>query len=159
VGSLHRSRLCFISNPGGVLLAVLTLNLLGQPIAKGRPRFSTHSGYAVAYTPRKTRNAESSLQAQAAMQLPSGFVPFKGPVAMTVSFRLQRPKSLKKSIQYPTKRPDLENFLKTLLDALNSVVFDDDSQVVSILATKEYGTPGIEVTIQELSEASAPSTT
>lgn len=110
------------------------------------------AGFAVAYTPTKTRSAESSLRAQAASQLPPGFIPFKGPVAMVATFRLRRPKSLKKSIRHPIKRPDLENFLKTLLDALNTVVYEDDSQVFSLLAIKEYGTPGIEVSIAEVDQ-------
>lgn len=140
-------------------MALLKLNLVGQPVAKGRPKFSMRSGYAVAYTQVKTRVAESNLRAQAASQLPPGFVPFSSALSLTATFFLQRPKSLKKSETYPTKRPDAENLLKTLLDALNSVVYDDDSRIVELHIRKEYGTPGIEVVITDEIRSSRPNHT
>ena len=38
----------------------------------------------------------------------------------------------------PTSKPDLDNFLKLFLDAMNKVVYMDDSQIVEIFATKVY---------------------
>lgn len=65
-------------------------------------------------------------------------------------FYLQRPKSLKKTIQYPcNKRGDLDNYIKTVFDAMNTVVFYDDSQVIFLSASKEYGTPGITIVVDE----------
>ena len=39
----------------------------------------------------------------------------------------------------PTSRPDVDNFLKTILDAINSIVIADDAQVVEVHATKKFG--------------------
>ena len=51
----------------------------------------------------------------------------------------------------PAKRPDLDNYVKMVLDACESVVYIDDKQVVRLRASKVYGeTPGIEVTFIEI---------
>lgn len=61
-------------------------------------------------------------------------------VKLEVLFIIKRPKSVKKA--YPTSRPDLDNYLKALLDAFNGVVLKDDSQVVEFFARKQYGDDG-----------------
>jgi Holliday junction resolvase RusA-like endonuclease len=44
----------------------------------------------------------------------------------------------------PTTRPDLENYLKRLLDALNGVVYRDDAEICWLLAEKTFGShPGV----------------
>jgi Holliday junction resolvase RusA-like endonuclease len=151
VGILHRSHIGFNSNPGGVLLVVLTLKFLGQPVGKGRPVAGRAGGfgYAVIRTPAKTRNAEADLRMQAISQLPSGHIPIKGPLAMHVIFIMQRPKHLKKSIVHPASKPDIDNTCKLLMDALNTIVYENDSQIVYLTAIKRYGPPGILMTITD----------
>ncbi len=102
------------------------------PVAKGRPKF-TRKGFA--YTPGKTRAAEKDLKVLIAASEPPLF---KGPVALNIIFSLRRPKSAKNR-KYPTCRPDLDNFLKLFFDSANGLVFEDDSQVVQIVAVKQYG--------------------
>lgn len=48
--------------------------------------------------------------------------------------------SIKKEIGLilPTTRPDVDNYLKFILDALHDVVYDDDSKVVSVFGEKLY---------------------
>jgi Holliday junction resolvase RusA-like endonuclease len=38
----------------------------------------------------------------------------------------------------PTGRPDLDNVIKSILDALNGVAYSDDSAVISVTAEKRY---------------------
>lgn len=39
----------------------------------------------------------------------------------------------------PTTRPDLDKIVRAVLDALTSAVWYDDSQVVTLMASKDYG--------------------
>jgi Holliday junction resolvase RusA-like endonuclease len=48
-----------------------------------------------------------------------------------------------------TSRPDLDNLIKTVLDALNGIAYTDDKQIVRLGATKAYGTdPKILISIR-----------
>uniref|UniRef100_A0A6M3IY95 Putative endodeoxyribonuclease n=1 Tax=viral metagenome TaxID=1070528 RepID=A0A6M3IY95_9ZZZZ len=52
----------------------------------------------------------------------------------------------------PITKPDLDNYIKTLLDALNGYAFRDDAQVTSLEVKKRFaGTgevPRIELTLE-----------
>ena len=51
---------------------------------------------------------------------------------------------------FPKVKPDLDNVVKAVLDALNGVVYRDDAQVVNLVATKRYATePRVEVYVFE----------
>jgi len=131
---------------------ILNIRIAGQPVAKGRPKFSTVNGFPMSYTPAKTRNSEASIRMQTISQLPKGFTPLSGPLSIHLVFSMQRPKSLKKSIQFNTKRPDADNLGKQVIDALNTVAFVDDSQIVSLSIIKKYGTPETTIVITELDD-------
>ena len=98
--------------------------------------------HPVVYTPTKTREWEHLIKLVAQGKVKTLMT---GPLEIDVSFFLPRPKSLPKKIAYHTKRPDLDNLLKSVLDALNGVVFKDDSQVVAIQAYKYYVLPHLAV--------------
>lgn len=63
---------------------------------------------------------------------------FDAPISVTLAFYLPRPKSAPRKVIYPTKRPDLDKCIRSTIDALSGVAFKDDTQVVSIAATKHY---------------------
>ncbi len=51
----------------------------------------------------------------------------------------------------PTKKPDLDNVIKSILDALNKVAYHDDTQIVSLSMEKFYSdSPRVEVTINSI---------
>lgn len=57
-------------------------------------------------------------------------------VRFTCYFFLHRPK---KSGEFPTRRPDVDNYAKAVLDAMNNgIAWDDDSQVITLIAHKRY---------------------
>lgn len=60
------------------------------------------------------------------------------PVVLGLSFVLPRPVSLPKRVQAHTKKPDVDKLTRAVLDALTGVVWQDDSQVVDVSATKRY---------------------
>jgi len=128
--------------------------LAGAPVAKGRVRM-TRAGHA--YTPERTVNYESML-ALAAQQAMGGRPLFEGPLRVAVSAFMpiaeSKPKKWKAAalagLERPTKKPDLDNLAKTL-DALNLVVWVDDSQIVDMTITKHYSDqPRMEVTVENL---------
>jgi len=85
-----------------------------------------------------------------------------GPVAVELEFSLPQPKSVpthrgrgKKRApvrSWPVSRPDLDKFVRAVLDALTLVVWVDDSQVVSIRASKEYGVPGLRAALSRVQD-------
>jgi Holliday junction resolvase RusA-like endonuclease len=51
----------------------------------------------------------------------------------------------------PTKKPDLDNIMKIVCDALNKVAYADDSQIVSAIVKKFYDEmPRVEIDIREV---------
>ena len=96
------------------------LILPGDPVAKGRPR--VYGGHAI--TPRKTQRAEERIFAEFRRKYPDE-APFDGPVSVYVKFWLSK-----------RGKPDIDNLIKTVLDALNGVAYADDSQIVSVFAEK-----------------------
>lgn len=113
-----------------------------QPVAKGRPRMAVVAGHATAYTPKKTRISETEIKIlirQEVMKLGS-FRPGV-PLYLQAIFFIEKPKSKPKKITIPVTRPDLDNYTKTLMDALNGYVIPDDSQVVTMNISKRYKSP------------------
>jgi len=78
-----------------------------------------------------------------------------GPLRATYAFYLERPKSAKKR-RYPHAKPDLDNLEKLLNDALEGIVFVNDSRIVKKESNKYYPLPdqslGVYVIIAELAE-------
>lgn len=116
----------------------------GEPVPKGRPRF-TRDGRT--YTPKKTARHEAEVKLAWKR---CGYAPFQAgtPIRMDVRFTMQMPKSWsgKKRAAIDgtpcVKHVDLDNLLKTVQDALNGLAFADDSQVVMITADKRWGQEG-----------------
>lgn len=72
------------------------------------------------------------------------------PVSVILHFILPRPTSTSKKNTPPaTKRPDLDKLVRAILDALTHILYEDDSQVNFVTATKrlaELGeTPGVQI--------------
>jgi Holliday junction resolvase RusA-like endonuclease len=111
-----------------------------KPESKARPRFNTRTGNA--YTPTKTHKYEFAIRER--WQHKYGLVkPWRGPVSIEVRFLMPRPQAIvwktKPMPRSPhAKRPDLDNLLKAVTDALNGVAYVDDAQVFKITATKAY---------------------
>lgn len=126
-----------------------------EPTAKGRPRMSMVHGRPIAFTPKETRIAEAVMKQYAieAMQKQNDGRPLEGVLNVWAWFYLRRPKSVRRA--YPTTKPDLDNYIKTM-DAFNGVVWMDDSQVVGIFARKLYTDveqPRMEFIIEEIFSA------
>jgi len=120
--------------------------LPGQPVGKGRPRF-TRTGRV--YTPDKTRKFEHRLAATASnYMILHQLEPTNKPCRVIIRAQFEIPKSWTKAKKaqainneiYPG-RPDIDNIAKIVLDSFNSVVFEDDDQVYDLRVVKTYGDP------------------
>lgn len=115
----------------------------GEAIGKGRPRF--FRGHAV--TPKKTREFEAAVRwnAKLAMsrhELETTDRPVRVKVQAFYKVAASRPKSFKRLIDEKLvpydKKPDADNVIKAICDALNGVAYVDDKQVYSASCEKLY---------------------
>lgn len=115
------------------------ITIFVEPKAKARPRTVSKSGRTWAYTPKSTAFAEEFIRSTL---LKSDIIFDAGvPLRLEAIFYIPKPKSISKKVEYPVKRPDLDQYIKLLLDAVQKYIFPDDSQVVTIIAKKRYGYP------------------
>ena len=124
----------------------IMFTVYGTPTPKGRPRFSTRGKFPVAYTPEKTKayEFEVGMMALAAM---GGTKPLEGALeafiyityAVPESYSKKRLEACLNGLEKHTKKPDLDNVIKSVIDGMDKIVFDNDSQIISIHATKVYG--------------------
>ena len=140
----------------------------GQPVAKARARHrqvNTKGGksFVQSYTPKTTRNYENMVAAYAKQQMILREIS-KGPIKLDLVLFFEVPQSwpawkreaaLSKHIAHTTK-PDADNVVKAIKDALNGIVWQDDAQVVEVSVIKLYSdTPGAQIDITELPYQSA----
>lgn len=108
---------------------------------KGKARPRVFNGHAI--TPKDTVNYENWVRLNYKQQ--DGRY-LKGSVRAIINAYYKIPKSYsKKRVQairegkeYPSKKPDADNIAKIILDSLNKIAFDDDSQVVELIISKRY---------------------
>lgn len=81
---------------------------------------------------------------------------FAKTVAMELEliFTIERPKSVKPGKRpMPVVKPDLDKLIRSIGDALTEAVYEDDSQIVSILARKRYGhEEGVRIIVRRAEE-------
>jgi Holliday junction resolvase RusA-like endonuclease len=123
---------------------ILTLTVPGAPTPKGRPR-STRTGNH--YTPETTRVAESVVQAAWLTTVGLNREPHPGPVEIEIASTFPVPISWPKwkrqlalfgEIPHTTK-PDTDNLVKLITDALNGHAYHDDAQAFRVVGRKQYG--------------------
>ena len=87
-----------------------------------------------------------------------GADPLETPVTVAIyitvpipqSYSKKRIEACLKGSERPIKKPDIDNIAKCFLDAMNEIVYKDDTQVLTLHMTKVYGTIGmVEVMVQE----------
>ena len=127
-----------------------------QVSGKGRPRFARQGTFVKTYTDAKTLTYEKSIQTYAKQAMGSTS-PLIGAVAAYLHIGIPIPPSYSKTrqiaciegVERPTKKPDIDNIVKAVLDGMNGIVYLDDKQVVDLHLTKVYSeTEGIDILIK-----------
>jgi len=125
----------------------------GEPVGKGRPRF-TRQGRA--YTPKKTRDYELKLASKASDKMVElGLDPIDVPCRVSVMAQFAIPKSYSKKRReaatmgeiIPT-RVDADNVLKIITDACNGVLYEDDRLIYKMTVQKRFGDPMVIITLE-----------
>ena len=126
-----------------------------DPTAKARARSTVIAGHVHEYTPKKTANAEMLIIAAIRQKIGPAFTTFDAgvPLRLEATFYILRPKSLPKRVTMPVKKPDVDNYGKLVMDALNHFVYPSDSQVTTLVLRKRFVSDGqvprIELRIRE----------
>ena len=125
------------------------------PIPKGRPRFRSMGKFVSTYTDTKTRSFEA-LIAEQAKDAMGDMEPLETPLTVFLHFTLPIPASASKKVKEAllnaphTKKPDIDNLCKSVLDGMAGIIFKNDGQIASLHATKKYGNYGfINVLVKE----------
>lgn len=130
----------------------------GSPHGKGRPRFRRFGNFVSTYTDAKTKSYETLVK-EAAIKAMENRPLIEGPVKLDLIIRLPVPKSYPKKrseaclngSEWPTKKPDWDNVAKSVADAMNDIVFLDDTQIVIARVVKVYATEaGVDVKVSEV---------
>lgn len=121
----------------------------GIPRPKERARVvRTKGGRTVSFTPQQTADWEASFAGQALAHRPA--VPLDGPISITATFYLPRPASRPKRETLPDRKPDWDNLAKCV-DALEGIMWTNDSRIVDADIHKRYGMPPrVEIRIEEV---------
>lgn len=136
---------------------MVTFMVEGTPVPKGRPRFARRGKFVSTYSPKTTVDYETKVSESAKLAMGAS-EPLETPVGAYIYITLPVPASYSKKRteaclsgqEKPTKKSDIDNYCKAIFDGMNGIVFLDDSLVVSLHATKVYGTIGmVEVMIKE----------
>ena len=131
----------------------------GKPQGKARARtfYNKQRGKMQSITPEQTKSYEDLIRwsykaaggkylgekvlqvdIQAFYPIPQAFSKVKTKDALNGDIR-------------PTTKPDCDNIIKVVLDALNGVAYYDDKQIVAVSCNKYYGERGfLEIDIKEI---------
>lgn len=139
----------------GDAMKEIIIKIETEAVGKGRPRFTR---YGSTYTPTKTKNFEKLIANEYILQS-NNYIFDKVPIKVSVIIEKNIPKSAAKkhraellSQKWNITKPDIDNCLKSILDALNGIAYQDDNQVSSISAYKINSTRNfITIKIAELS--------
>ena len=127
----------------------------GTIIGKERPRVNLYTGQI--YTPGRTKDYEELIRQYFIIKYPKHKI-IESRVNIEIVAFMKIPKGTSKTKCEkmlageisPTRKPDIDNIAKSILDAMNKFVIKDDNQVSKISVEKKYGeTEKVYVKVEE----------
>lgn len=131
--------------------------IVGAPVGKRRPRFSTVHGYAQAVKDKADVIYENLVRLTFQAHKPTDYDLFDKPVKMRIEAYFPIPASFSKKKAdeategkiLPQKKPDADNIAKIICDALNDVAYKDDTQIIELTVIKQYAKePSVRVNLR-----------
>lgn len=117
----------------------------GKIKGKGRPRFSHYGKFVKAYTPEDTVSYENLIKLQFRLSCGEWYSELPLKMKITAIHSVTNSTSKKNKARMlngelkPTKKPDADNIIKIICDALNKIAYKDDTQIVELDFKKVYG--------------------
>ena len=138
----------------------VSFHVPGKPQGKARARtfYNPNAGKHMSMTPESTVLYENLIKTMYICAAKGCKFERDTPVTLCIVARYIPAKSTsKKKMQQmlegeilPLKKPDMDNIVKVIADALNGVAYLDDSQIVLVKAKKVYSAvEGIDVVVEE----------
>lgn len=132
----------------------------GKPQGKARARtcYNPNTGKHMSRTPDNTVMYENLIKDRYLQQANGFYLETGTPVTLRIVARFVPPKSKSKKIKQqmlngeilPLKKPDMDNIVKVVADALNGVAYHDDTQIALVIAKKAYSAmEGLDITVEE----------
>ena len=128
-----------------------------EPVEQARPR-ATRMGRGIRlYDPKKVSVYKKQLAMMCKFQYKED--PLDGPLRVELGFYRHVQSSLSKKerelrisgVHRPTVKPDTDNYIKSTLDGLNGLLWEDDNQIVDLIAYKYYSdNPRVEIDVKKL---------
>ncbi len=117
--------------------------VIGDIVGKERPRVNSYTG--VIYTPSRTKDYEMLIKQYFKIKYPN-YKELEGRLSVDIIAYMRIPKNTSKKKKEemlngsisPTRKPDIDNIAKSVLDAMNKFVFKDDNQISRIQVEKKY---------------------
>jgi Holliday junction resolvase RusA-like endonuclease len=139
---------------------MIEFTIPGDPQGKARAKVfkNKYTGNSHGVTPEKTVLYENLIKT---IFIQTGYpmIEEKIPLLMVVNAHYGISKSTSKKDRLlmsehslrPTKKPDVDNIVKVVADALNGIAYHDDSQIVNVVISKWYSeNPRVEVKINQI---------
>ena len=125
-----------------------------EPVEQARPR-ATRMGRGIRlYDPKKVSVYKKQLAMMCKFQYKQA--PLTGPLMVELNFFRHIQSSISKKeralrlsgSRRPVVKPDTDNYIKSTLDGLNGLLWEDDNQIVDLVAHKYYSDkPRVEIEV------------
>jgi Holliday junction resolvase RusA-like endonuclease len=132
----------------------MKIRIYGNPAPQGSKTAIVRNGRAIMFESNKRLPEwrDTVLMGSTIARAEHGGLTILGPVTVTMTFHMPRPKST--SRRYPNSAPDLDKLVRAVGDALQeSEVLANDGQIVTLMAHKVYAEneaySGVEIEITE----------
>lgn len=117
--------------------------VIGEIKGKARPRVNTYT--CQVYTPTKTKDYENLVKQYFKIKYPK-YEPLEGRISVKIVAYFKPSKTTSKKLlsemlegkMSPTKKPDIDNIVKIILDSMNKMAFVDDNQITKLEVEKVY---------------------
>lgn len=137
----------------------MKLTIKGNPLAKQSVKIAKTKTSVRGYQPPRIADGKAYIRSQVIAQLPKGFIPLRNGLRIGYVLYFSHPKKMTKEEKneletkgyYPkTTKPDIDNLIKHLNDALEGILFVNDSQIYEYIKVLKYyaKTPQIKIIIE-----------